>query len=291
MLRLWRAFAKINLDLRVLGKRSDGYHEVRTLMQTIDLHDDIRVSRADSFRFTTTSGPAGESNLVVRAVRCFEAETATPVRLALELVKRIPAGAGLGGGSADAAATLLGLSREFGVVVPGERLLHLLGTLGSDVPFFATGGSVLAVGRGERLFPMRDPDTPGWYVLVMPDLQIQTVDAYSWLTETSESNTILGFCARFVPRLGVTVPGPGARLNDFEAPVFHRFPELAEVKERLWAAGARSAALTGSGATLFGEFAGEAEAGRAAEALGRDYAVAVAGTVPRSDYFRRLAGG
>ena len=291
MSQLWRAFAKVNLDLRILRKREDGYHEIRSVLQTIDICDEIRVTPASTFRFTTSEGPDDESNLVVRAVRAFEAATSVEVRLHLDLTKRVPSGAGLGGGSADAAVTILGLGRWYGVGMPGDSLYRVLGELGSDVPFFGLGGRALVTGRGERVFPLPDarPDeVPIWFVLANPGFAISTADAYSWLTETFESITILGFCARFVPRLGSTEPAPNARLNDFEAPIFGRFPDLAEIKRKLSASGARRAALSGSGATLFGEFVSEAEAIRAARLLDRDCDVTLVRPVSRVDYLGKV---
>ena len=292
MNQTWRAFAKVNLDLRIVGKRADGFHEIRSVLQSINLFDEIRVSSAAEFGFTATAGPEDESNLVVRAVRSFEEATSTPVRLRIELEKRIPSGAGLGGGSADAAVMLMGLARYYGQSIPGRRMFGMLNALGSDVPYFAVGGRVLVTGRGERLFPLPDThiEAPSWLLLVNPDIRIAAADAYSWLTETFEPNNISGFCARFAPALGHAKPTPGARLNDFEAALFPRFPELAEIKRKLWEAGARLASLTGSGASLFGEFAAEAEAGRAAEVLGRDHDVVLVRPVLRADYFRRVFG-
>ncbi len=292
MNQVWRAFAKVNLDLRILGKRADGFHEIRSVLQSIDLFDEIRVSNADEFGFTATAGPEDESNLVVRAVRSFEKATSKPVRLRVELEKRIPSGAGLGGGSADAAVILMGLARYYGQSIPGERMHGMLSALGSDVPYFAVGGRVLVTGRGETLFPLPDThvEAPSWLLVVHPDIRIATADAYSWLTETFEPNTISGFCARFGSALGHAEPTPGARLNDFETALFPRFPELAEIKRKLWEAGARLASLTGSGASLFGEFGGESEAKRAAEVLGRDHDVVLARPVLRAEYFRRVFG-
>ncbi len=292
MKRIWRAFAKVNLDLRILGKRRDGYHEIRTVLQTVDLCDRIHVSAADAFEFSTDDGPDDESNLVVRAVRAFEAAAATPVRLRLHLEKRIPIGGGLGGGSADAAVTVLGLLRHYRRSIPGERLIGLLGALGSDVPYFAVGGRVLATGRGEVLYPLPEgrAGASERILLVHPGLRIPTAEAYSSLTRPFESNTILGFCARFAPALVSMEPTPDARLNDFEAALFPRFPEIAEIKRRLRESGARQASLSGSGATVFGEFPGEREARAAAGVLGRDYGISLVRRVSRTGYFRRVFG-
>ena len=290
-MQVWRAFAKINLELSVLGRRPDGYHAVHTLLQATDLHDEIWVSPSEQFRFTSSREPADESNLVVRAVRAFEQQTSVSVGLHLDLRKRIPERAGLGGGSSDAAVTLMGLDRYFRTRIPGEEMMRMLSRLGSDVPFFWVGGLAVAVGRGDVIFPMPDP-APVWHLLACPRIGIDTAEAYSWLTQTPESNNILSFCARFVPELGTVRPGYGARLNDFEGPLFRRFPELAELKRKLLAAGARFAALTGSGSALFGEFESEAAARQAAEALGGgdgpEAETIVVRPLGRQEYFGRM---
>ena len=284
---IWRAFAKVNLELRVLGERHDGYHEIRTVLQTIDLYDEIRVSPAKRFEFTASHGPGGDSNLVVRAVRAFEEATSIEVALRMELIKRIPSGAGLGGGSSDAATTLLGLDRRFGTRLPGERLFGILETLGSDVPFFSVGGRALAVGRGERLFPL-DDEADYWLVLVNPGLSIDTAEAYSWLTKSASFNNMLSFCARFVSPQGdaelVLETGP----NDFETHVFRKFPELAEIKRKLLGSGARFASLSGSGATLYGQFSAESDARKAILELERELDVSLTRPVKRSEYFREM---
>ena len=287
MSTVWRAFAKVNLDLRIVGRRGDGYHEIRTILQAIDLNDEIHVSPSKSFSFTATEGPRDEENLVVRAVRAFEAETSITVSLRLDLDKRIPSGGGLGGGSADAAATLMGLGRWYGVQLPGERLHQLLAGLGSDVPFFALGGRALGIGRGERLFPLPD-DADYQLLLVDPGLSIPTTEAYSWLTLSGESNNIFCFCARFVPPQGSVEPFGDFLLNDFETPLFRRYPELDEIKRKLSASGAYHAALTGSGATIFGRFRNQADADKAAADLGREFDVKLARPLRRSEYFSRM---
>lgn len=288
-IEIWRAFAKLNLELRVLGKRTDGFHAIETVFQTIDLFDEIRVfaSDDDEFAFTSNREPADDSNLVVRAARAFETQTGQPARVRLELEKRIPLGGGLGGGSADAAATLLGLNRYFGTAIPPQQLHRLLAELGSDVPFFLLGGRALGLGRGEILFPLGDLP-PVWFVLVCPEIHVATREAYSWLNQTTESTMILGFCAHFVP--GLTGSGPRARLNDFEEPLFRRFPELAELIERLRSAGATSAGLSGSGSALFGVFGSEEVARGAARDLEDGHRVMVVRPLRRQGYLSRMLG-
>jgi 4-diphosphocytidyl-2-C-methyl-D-erythritol kinase len=287
MKQTWRAFAKINLDLRVLGKRPDGFHDIRTLLQVIDLHDEIRVSSAKAFHFTTTAGPEDDSNLIVRAVRAFERETSIGVNLDFAVSKKIPSGAGLGGASADAAVTLLGLSRWFNRQMPGERFQTILSELGSDLPFFSVGGRAVATGRGEELFPLKDW-TDYWLVLVSPGFSVPTSEAYSWLTPPRDSNKIFSFCVRFVPPHGFAEPVSDFQPNDFELPLLRRFPELAEIKRKLSASGARLAALTGSGSTMFGVFGNEASAARAASSIDRRNNVRLSRPLGRVEYFERM---
>src|SRR5262245_51903400 len=161
---LLRAFAKINLGLRILGRRPDGFHEVRTILQTIDWFDEIQIQPSSSFEFSTNQGPNDETNLVVKAVRAFERASGRTASVRINLVKRIPAGAGLGGGSADAAVTFLALSRLYGCNLDN---IHLR-PLGTDVPFFATGGRALGTGRGDEIQALED-DSDYWLVLVHPD--------------------------------------------------------------------------------------------------------------------------
>lgn len=289
--QVWRAFAKINPELRVVGRRPDGYHSIETILQTIDLCDEIRVAPAGDLLFTSSVEPSDESNLVVRAVRAFEACTGVRVRLRIDLRKRIPAAAGLGGGSSDAGVTLMGLDRYFDTRIPGERMQQMLSALGSDVPFFYLGGRALGVGRGDVVFPLPDADrtgTSGWFVLVCPEARIETRDAYSWLTQTTESNTILGFCAHFVSVPESRGPAAGTGRNDFEGPVFGRFPDLVGIRDTLISHGARMAGLSGSGAALFGEFETRAAARRAVAGLGPDYTRFLVRPLSRRDYSRRI---
>jgi len=287
-----RAFAKINLDLRVLDRRPVGYHDIRTVLQTIDWCDEIRIEKADGFEFIVHGGLgappdsalAGEDNLVVRAARAFEHLTDAGVSARIELFKNIPVGAGLGGGSADAAVTLLGLQRLYDRSLSQQDLFGSLRALGSDAPFFALGGRGAGIGRGDEVFPLEDgPDY--WIVVVSPDVSISTAEAYSWLTVSDRSNNIEGFCAQFFPGSGGEPPR-----NDFERAIFRRHPGLAHIKQELLRSGALRAALSGSGAAIFGTFAGGQEAQKAASALARYGIVKMTKPLPRSEYLRRIFG-
>jgi 4-diphosphocytidyl-2-C-methyl-D-erythritol kinase len=279
---LLRAFAKINLDLRVLGRRDDGYHEIRTVLQSIDLHDTIRIEPASQFQVRAPSGLEGDDNLVVRAVREFERAAGIEVKARISLEKGIPAGAGLGGGSADAAATILGLERLTGHRLEGPSLLRCLQALGSDVPFFAVGGRAVAAGRGEEVYPL-DDDCGYTVLLVVPNVAVRTSEAYSWLTVSTRSPSIEGFCAQFVPGRDT-----GERRNDFEGPVFERYPSLAQIQAELVRRGAVRAALSGSGSVVFGTFRSRDGAFVAAREMTGDFSTVVAEPLTRAEYFKRM---
>ena len=280
-----QAFAKINLDLRVLGGRQDGYHEVRTVLQTIDWADEIQIGPSDRFEFVAHGMEADEDNLVVRALRAFEALTGEVVRARIELFKHLPRGAGLGGGSANAAVTLLGLQLLYGPEIPQQDLLHALGQIGSDVPFFAFGGKALGVGRGNEIVPMEE-DPEYHLVLVVPPLAIATRDAYSWLTVSDKSNIISRFCAQPVSARGEDEPR-----NDFESVVFPRYPLLREIQNEILKTGAERAALSGTGSATFGIYRSSEDARKAALILRRFGTVKVARSLSRAEYLRRIWGG
>jgi len=280
-----RAFAKINLSLQVLGKRPDGFHELRTVFQAIDWYDEIQMEPWSNFEFSASEGPQDESNLVVRAVRMFESAWGQPVNVRIRLVKNVPAGAGLGGGSADAAVTFLGLSHLYRLELSADSdgRARMMRSLGSDVFFFMFGGRALGTGRGDQI-EMLDDRTDYWLLLVHPGFSIATMDAYSWLTMADKSNNIEGFRAQFAPGR------EPAEVNDFEAVVFERHPALQEIKTELLRLGAMRAALSGSGSVVFGRFGSESEAEKAASALRQRFFVKIARPLSRSEYFSRMIG-
>jgi 4-diphosphocytidyl-2-C-methyl-D-erythritol kinase len=279
---LLRAFAKINLDLRVLGRRPDGYHEIQTILQTIDWYDEIRIDAAEHFEFICHGGPSDESNLGCRAAREFERASGQRVQARIELIKRVPIGAGLGGGSADAAVMLMGLQEFYAASLSPAEMDRRLSILGSDVPFFKVGGKALATGRGEIVEPLED-DVSFWLVVVHPGVSISSAEAYSWLTVSAESHTIKGFHGQ--PGTGRKSGLPG---NDFENVVFGRFPVLKAIKEELLRLGARQAALSGSGSALFGRFDGPDVAEMAASILSRYGEARVTRPLSRHEYLRNM---
>ena len=249
-----RALAKINLDLRVLRKRPDGYHELRTIFQTISLADslDIAFTPGRKTAIELDDPLAISENLVVRAARLALDAMRVTGRVEMRLRKRIPMGAGLGGGSSDAAAVLLALPALAGRVLGLPILSDIAARLGSDVPFFLLGGTAVGIGRGTELFPL--PDRPAMAGLVVaPTVHVNTAQAYRdlspGLTTESQENKIFSFQSLTWER------GVGQSSgNDFEAVVFKQHRNLADLKKRLVRAGATAAMMTGSGSALFGLF-------------------------------------
>lgn len=227
--------AKINWSLRVTGKRPDGFHDLETVFQLISLHDTLTFRESDRLVVTCDDRtiPTDERNLVVKAARALGIE-----RVAIHIEKRIPSGGGLGGGSSNAAATLTTLSKIFSLQQPLEAIAL---ELGSDVPFFLVGGTAYATGRGEVITPLPDaPKVP--LLLVLPRQRVSTAEAFRSLR-------------RFSPPLGVDAYGDRVNFtNDFEEPVFARFPQLRAWKEKLYEHGATWAAMSGSGSTIVGAF-------------------------------------
>ena len=293
-----RAFAKVNLDLRALERRPDGYHELRTVYQTVSLADRLRIGfepgggisvelRANDSRLETAE------NLAARAARTLLESGPWRGRVSIELEKRIPVGGGLGGGSSDAGATLLALERLLDPPPGGAALYAAARQLGSDVPFFLLGGLVLGVGRGEEVYPLPDPPRR-WVVIIAPELHVATRDAYQWLAESRSPGLtqdrklriIDGFCSGFrVSGVGETNDPFGRPSNDFEGVIFQRFPDLRRWKDQLLEAGATTALLSGSGAALFGLFESRPAAQAASRALrGEARRVHLGSTVSRRRY-------
>ena len=281
-----RACAKINLTLRVLGIHPDGYHELRTTFQSLALHDTLTFSRRRGGLAITSDDPAcpiGETNLVWRAASHLWSEAgrrgAMP-GVAVHIRKRIPMQAGLGGGSSDAAAALRGLTALWGLRLDDTRLEAIGRKLGADVTFFLRGGTALGVERGDLLFPLADAQ-PGWVVLARPDFGVSTRDAYAWWDEAFIAS------GRVVP-VGRGLPGEWT--NDLELPVASRHPRITELIRRLRKAGARYAAMSGSGSAVFALFDERAAAARAAAAMSGPGTTAwVTRTLNRRAYVRATA--
>jgi 4-diphosphocytidyl-2-C-methyl-D-erythritol kinase len=262
-----RSLAKINLDLRVLHKRRDGFHELRTLFQTISLADTIEVEyQRGRTRIDLKSNIDIEGNLIVKAADLVLRALRAKGQLRFKLTKRIPLGGGLGGGSSNAAAVLLALPALIGKRLPLEKLIELGTELGSDVPFFLLGGTAVGLGRGTELYPLLDvPSSPG--LLITPEIHSSTAAAYEALRRetlpAAPTDMINGFQA-------VAWDLAGGWTNDFETVVFHQHPQLESMKGELLKLGAWRAMMTGSGSALFGLFANRPQRDRAAAAFRKE---------------------
>lgn len=258
------ACAKVNLTLTVGARRGDGYHDVSTVMQTVDLCDTLTVTTGEgglTMTCTDSALPADGDNLVLRAARAFFAETGLPVPdLCFALEKHIPSQAGLGGGSSDAAAVLRALRTLYAPSLTDAALERMAAKLGSDVPFFIRGGTALAMGRGERIAPL-PPLTTGWFVLVKPPEGFSTPEMYRRLDEIPPEP----------PRSdGMTEALAAGDIRAVAAALCNSFQRVVPpdsavwaIKDALLAQGALGAQLSGSGSAVFGLFQRE-EAARAA---------------------------
>jgi 4-diphosphocytidyl-2-C-methyl-D-erythritol kinase len=248
----WPAPAKLNLFLHITGKRADGFHDLQTLFQLIDLCDDIAIAVRDDGVIERTAGPEGvapETDLVVRAARALKAATGTPLGASLRVTKRIPMGGGLGGGSSDAATTLIALNHLWATGLTPEKLASIGLALGSDVPVFVAGSSAWAEGRGEHLSPVELPER--WYVVIHPRVHVPTAVVFQAPELTRNS-----------PKITMRALFQTGGRNDCESVVRSRFPEVADALD--WLARFASARLTGTGACVFADFATAAEAERVA---------------------------
>ncbi|HUE55624.1 MAG TPA: 4-(cytidine 5'-diphospho)-2-C-methyl-D-erythritol kinase [Candidatus Udaeobacter sp.] len=291
------AFAKINLRLEILGKRADGFHELRTVFQAISLHDELRLRTTGRPGITLTtlgnealSAEPARKNLVYRAVDALRLELKIRGGVEIELRKNIPAGRGLGGGSSDAAAALLGYLRLTKKKLPTERLMEMAASLGADVPFFLLGGRALGVNKGDEIYPLAD--IPKLHLLVVSpkEIHVPTPDAYRWLkakplqlTKFAGASKLWKFCA-----LCWSAQGSGLS-NDFERPVFRWHARLDQIKRALLQRGAAEASLAGSGSAVFGVFPSPAMARRAADGFPGDQTF-VCETVSRDRYIRLMGG-
>lgn len=286
-----RAFAKLNLSLEVLNRRPDGFHNIRTIFQTISLHDTVlmetRRAAATSIRIESKVEIPGE-NLIARAANSVLELTGVRTEISFTLRKRIPMGGGLGGGSADAAAVLIALPRLLKKPVDPERLLEAASALGSDVPFFLMGGAAVGLGRGTELYPL--PDPPKSYgILLTPGVHVSTADAYRALNRTDQSTCgDTGPTTNLAMALGTGQGWSQFCMNDFETAVFAMHPELASLKDDLAQLGARPAMMTGSGSAIFGLYSTKEKRNSALRRLGHRNAAPFS-FVSRRRYLSRVA--
>ncbi len=250
---VYRSFAKINLHLQVLGRRADGYHELRTVFQTIDLHDRIglELTPGGEVRLRVTAGdvPEGEDNLAVRAARAFLDRWAPGQGVAMTLEKRIPVGGGLGGGSSNAATVLLALRRLLGRPGSVWELWPVARKLGADVPYFLWGGTALGFGRGDEIVPLPDLEEVD-LALVLPPEHVSTPAIFAKVRNLTAEPLALTIVALATGGVGGD-PADIEGWNDLQPVAFDLFPALRRAYDEMLAAGARETRLSGTGAALF----------------------------------------
>ena len=287
-----RSCAKINLALSVLGRRTDGYHEIQTIFQTIGIWDDLEFCPSPKLelRCENLPGVRAEDNLVWEAASLMASTLPGNPGVSITLRKRIPAGAGLGGGSGNAAVTLLALRRFWNARISDADLARLAAQLGSDVPFFLNGGTALGHGRGENIRPLPDM-RPEYLVVVFPGVHVSTAEAYRslnlGLTSVTEDHRIQRFCGQLQNKACLLT----GIFNDFEASILTAYPPIREAKEFLVERGAVATLLSGSGSSVFGFFPGEESASAAARGAFREaWRVFPAKTLSRAEYLQNMFG-
>jgi 4-diphosphocytidyl-2-C-methyl-D-erythritol kinase len=284
-----RSFAKVNLGLEIVGKRPDGYHDIRTLFQTISLADEIDIGPEPGGLI----GLAGDdptvawdgTNLVYRAAQALRAETGTSGGARLAVRKKIPAGRGLGGGSSNAAVTLLGLDRLWGLGLGTARLAPLARGLGADVPYFLHGGLCLGEGIGDRLTPLPDL-VPLVCLLVVPPYPIPTPSIYAGVDAALTSPGKVGKIERFLGSGDF-----GLLENDLERVIFRAYPELKPWTSFFRERGALVSQVSGSGSAVYGLFPDTASAEAARRRLPDGTDARFAATLPRESYWAQLGAG
>jgi len=284
------SFAKINLTLRILGRRPDGYHEVATVLQSISLCDELVFELRDDDRVSLMcndpSIPVGESNLIVRAALALQAKRGVDIRVA----KKIPSKGGLGGGSSNAAITLWALNRLWRLNREGD-LRRIAAQLGADVPFFLSGGTAIGTGTGAQLEEVRDVQKQ-WLLIVTPNASVATATAYAALNAPSltSSDSVSILSSSFTEPFS-SDSSQWPLHNDFEGVIFEREPEIRRAKEALLAAGAQNALLAGSGSSVFGIFNDAAGRDQALDNLRSEvgWRVFACHTLSRSEYLQAMS--
>jgi 4-diphosphocytidyl-2-C-methyl-D-erythritol kinase len=288
------AFAKINLGLRVHGRRPDGYHEISTVFQSVSLHDTLSFQPSDDEKLelvcSDPSIPTDDSNLVLRAAEALRGRFGVSRGASVELEKMIPAGGGLGGGSADAAVTLAALATLWEIETDAAELAKLGARLGADVPFFLTGGTALGTGTGTDIRPLGD--APKMHlVVVAPGVHVSTAEAYGALGAPALTK-VEPLVNLSVSRTEADFPDSlcGVWSNDFEAVVVRLHPEIGRAREALGGSGADRVMLSGSGSSVFGVFESKGEAARVGAGLKAEggWRVFACETLTRAEYLAAL---
>ncbi len=292
------SFAKINCSLRIVGKRPDGYHEIRTVLQTVSLHDTLRFATASDAEITLSCDdplvPTDQSNLIVRAAIALRDRYGIQAGVHIHLEKRIPVQGGLGGGSSNGAVTLLGLAHLWKIRTGVSDLFKLAAGLGSDVPFFLCGGRALGTGTGTSISSLPDLQ-PQVLLIVTPNTPVATAEAYKAFSSaaltTRKSDSILAISRGSTNSSDSDQWPVSTELeNDFEQVIFDIEPEIGRVKNSLLRAGARGALLAGSGASVFSIFDNREAQQRALEQIRaeNDWRIFPCATLSREEYIRAM---
>ncbi len=269
--------AKINIGLRVIRKRSDRYHDIETVFYPINLSDELEIEKSSKLEFFSNINLEADANLCLRALHFFCERTGIHAEVKMNLFKRIPIGGGLGGGSSDAAAVLLSLQEIYGMPLSEIELFDIATQLGADVSFFLKKIPSYATGKGEVIEPISY--RIGSYILtVTPDLSVSTALAYSIVTPTGKHE----------PRLDELVLDSGADysgyrdviINDFEGPVFEKFPTIGQIKSEMYSHGAEFSLMSGSGSSVYGFFRTEADAAKALDSLCNSFTLRAGNITP-----------
>jgi 4-diphosphocytidyl-2-C-methyl-D-erythritol kinase len=286
------SFAKVNLALSVLGRRIDGYHDIQTIFQTISLGDEMEFLPSSRFDLICEnfSDVPKEENLVWKAAILLASQFGEMQGVQITLRKNIPSGAGLGGGSSNAAAALLGLRRFWNLEISDDQLFAIASKLGSDVPFFLSGGTALGTGRGEQISALPDPPAEN-LVVIFPGIHVSTAEAYRslnlGLTSKATDHRIQRFCGLVQSKKMYRAE----IFNDFEASILTSYPGIEEAKRYLTDRGAIATLLSGSGSSVFGFFSdGESAFAAAQESKNAAWRVFPARTLSRAEYFQKMFG-
>jgi 4-diphosphocytidyl-2-C-methyl-D-erythritol kinase len=284
-----RSFAKINLGLEVLRKREDGYHEIRTLFQAVDLSDrlEFRPLRQDRILLQGNDNTISwdESNLIYKAGRLLKERFKLKTGIRVIVEKNIPAGKGLGGGSSNAAATLWSLNKIWDLELEKDDLMELGRLLGADVPYFFEGGLCLGEETGTRITPL-DDIPPCFCVLVLPSFSLSTAAVYGQVSTSLTSRDKDSKIIKFLDSRNLSLLG-----NDLEEIVFRTHPQIEAIRNLFLKQGSKLALMSGSGSAVFGLFLEKEKAEGASRMFMKEYAVVLAETLPREGYWRKREAG
>lgn len=284
-----KSFAKVNLGIEVLGKRGDGYHEIRTLFQTIDLCDRLEFIplplKEIAVKGNVTSIPWDESNLIHRAAALLKKRCATEQGVEVRVKKKIPAGRGLGGGSSNAAMTLWALNKLWMLGLEKQELKDMGAILGADVPFFFEGGLCLGHGKGDRVIPLEDLN-PYPCVLVFPSFSVSTASVYEGIHVTLTSQNKDSKIIRFLDSRDL-----GFLDNDLEEIVFRTHPQIKVIKRTIQEQDPELTLMSGSGSAVFGLFRRKDQAENALRKLSKKYSAVLTTTLARAEYWRKVQTG